>query len=147
VYKTFFIIYSHFCRYSVNVRKCQGDTGTTGNLFVIAFTFEDQPECRTASCRQQFLANVYSNIETIYRNINLPITFTSGQTLNVELIFCSFSLGDIGKQFDFSQNSRNLYSGENQLDKYSVLVNLSFHYIYMISRNKHSVKEGVVKGF
>jgi hypothetical protein len=100
VYKTFLIIYSHSYRYSVNVRKCQGDTGTTGNLFVIAFTFGDQPGCRTASCRQQFLTNFYSNIETIYRNINLPITFTNGQTLNVELIFCSFG---------FSQNSRNLY--------------------------------------
>jgi hypothetical protein len=100
VYKTFLIIYSHSCRYSVNVRKCQEDTGTTGNLFVIAFTFGDQPECRTASCRQQFLANVYSNIETIYRNINLTITFTNGQTINVELIFCSFG---------FSQNSISIY--------------------------------------
>lgn len=75
----------------VNVRKCQEDTGKTGNLFVIAFTVGDQ----------QFHRNIYSNLETTYHNINLSITFTNDETLNVELIFCSFG---------FSHNSKNLYT-------------------------------------
>ena len=65
-------------------------------MFVIAFSLENQSGCRTVSCRRQMLADVYSRTEIIHRDINLPITFTHSQTVNVDLIFCSFGLVDMG---------------------------------------------------
>lgn len=97
MHKTFCIVYDHSCHCSLDVRKCQGDTGTTGNLFVVAFSLGNQSGCHTVSCRRQILADVYSHTETIHRNMNnLPILFTNGQTVNVDLIFCSFGLVNIG---------------------------------------------------
>jgi len=75
-------------------------------MLAVAVTMKYQPGCNTTYCRQQFLSNVYSNIGTNHHNINIPITFTNGQTLNVELIFCSIGLGDTGETIYFSQNSR-----------------------------------------
>ena len=84
-------------RYRLNGRECQISTDTTGNMFVIAFTVRDQFECRTVSCRQQSFTNAYSNIETSSRHISLPITFTNGQTRDVDLILCSFGSSHNGK--------------------------------------------------
>ena len=94
--ESFFSINSHFYDYSENVRKCQQRTNTTGSIFVITFTTRYSVGCNTTSCHQQYLSNIYTNIETIYHRISLPITFTNGRTIDIELMFCSFGLGDTG---------------------------------------------------
>jgi hypothetical protein len=97
VYKKGITTCYHLSHCRTDINQCRGTTGTTGDVFTVAFLYEYLPECSTTPCQQRTLTNINKNIETDHNKISVPITFTNGQTLTVQLFFCSFGSFSTGK--------------------------------------------------
>lgn len=69
----------------------QHETVTTveGHLFLVSLTIENPSGCISSDCVNNFIAEVMNKIANTNKNMELPITFNNGQTVNVKLTFSS----------------------------------------------------------
>jgi hypothetical protein len=102
-WRKYLVVYYYHCRETVE--QCQSATNTTGDVFNIEFTIKYPIKCLQKSCKQNFLSEIESLMKNVIYKLNLTITFTDGQTINSQTIFCSFDTIDNGKLLEFSHNN------------------------------------------
>ncbi len=79
--------------------QCLHDANTNGDWLVLSTSIKFTDECRATDCRKAFISRAQQKIFNVYHNIKLPIKFTNGQTIPVEMSFCSSEQTSIGNGF------------------------------------------------
>lgn len=91
--------------FSINGIQSQNDIDLQGDWLVLSVSVENPRGCRTAYCKKLLITKAQKNIATLFKKMNKKMTFTNGQTYNVQLIFCSFNQLVAGKIFNHLSNT------------------------------------------
>jgi hypothetical protein len=70
-----------------------------GDMLDLSLAIDYPRGCTSVDCRDKFDDKIEDVFDDVYSKLQLPITFTNNQTLNVQMNFCSIKRTPKGKPF------------------------------------------------
>lgn len=77
----------------------------TGDPLLVSLSIVNPPDCISTNCVKNFTSEVINTIAYTYQYIELPMTFTNGQSINVQLKFSSDQQSAKGKTLTLNRFS------------------------------------------
>lgn len=97
---------NYFIYSSTNIIQCQKGPGITSDFLTMSISINYPQGCVGDACRQTFDTKVQQHIEILYPEMNFAITFSNGETLGLQMSFCSFEPLSKGNHFIRRYNMR-----------------------------------------